>query len=74
MAHVIKQLKRAPLRLSLARRCFIMTGPKKSIPVELNGGFMGSNLAKGRSLIFGGMFLRPFSLAKNASYTDLLYY
>ena len=55
MAYVVKQLKRAPQRLSLAlaRRCFIMTGPNKSIPGELNGGFIGSNLAKGTSLIFG---------------------
>ena len=37
-----------------------MTVPNNSIPVELNGGFRGSNLAKCRSLIFGLIFLTLF--------------
>ena len=40
MARVVKHLKGAHQCLRLARRCFIMTGPNKSIPVELNGGFI----------------------------------
>ena len=56
MAYVVKQLKRAPQCLSLACHCFIMTGLDESIPVELHWGFIGSNLAMGRSLIFGWMF------------------
>ena len=55
MARVVKQMKRAPQNLSLARR-FIMTDPNKSIPVELNVGFIGSNLAKGGLFIFCRMF------------------
>ena len=33
---------------NLVRRCFIMAGPNKSIPLELNGIFISSNLAQGR--------------------------
>ena len=55
MARLVQPLKRTPQRLSLSRRCFIMTGPNKSIPIALNGGFIGSNLAKGKSLIFDWM-------------------
>ena len=57
MARMVKQLKRAPQRLSLAHCSFIGVGPNKSIPVELNRGFIGSDLAKGKSLIFGWMIL-----------------
>ena len=44
MARMVKQLKRAPQRLSLAHCSFIGIGPNKSIPVELNRGFIGSDL------------------------------
>ena len=60
MARVVKKLKRDHQRIRLACRCLIMTVPNSSIPVELNGGVIGSNLAKCRSLIFGLIFLALF--------------
>ena len=56
----VEQLKRAPQHSYLAGCCFIVTGLNKSIPVELNESFIGCNLAKGRSLIFGWMFFILF--------------